>query len=809
MNNIFDRLSISKKLATVFTALLIMMGVGGAVGLYNAVQISKVTKRLYTDSFKRGETLLSVENEFLSARQAMFLHTIITDTASKSYLKGTIDEHRLKIGKILDEYQEMGVAKGQDALFTELLVDLDRYWATHAEVERMADLGKRDQALSIIRMEGNKAFTDTVNALRRLIKEEKYTAYAVYKESDFFSDAIVGVTVVFTVLAIILVGVLWLMLTRALVTPILEIEESAKKIGRGNLKERVPVSTSDEIGNLAREFNKMAQGIEEYYATLENKVFKRTEELRLANEDLSVKKHELEAANIELLDANRMKSQFLANVSHELRTPLNSIIGFSELLQEQGFGTLNERQLQYVDYVHSSGGHLLQLINNILDLSKIEAGRMELQTEVFSIMEILGEVIGSLRPLAYKRNIVINSKIVPASPMLNADKAKFRQIMINILSNSIKFNVEGGKVSVDWEITESPVGMDMVRHIIFKIADTGIGIRQEDHEKLFLEFSQIDSSLTREYGGTGLGLALTRRLVELHKGSIWFSSEADNGTVFFIKLPQGTDAIDVPVYAPVKQTAIAAGEDEELLVLIASESPDINHLLKIYLSGGPYECVIAADGVDLLNKAHERRPFVILLGISIPKKDGWEVLGELKNSAQTAAIPVVIVSSTDNRQFGLASGAADYLEKPVNREQLIGCLERIRAPLRKKQETLKVILASDEAYALDAAADFLERNGFLVFTTTIDSEAFTLVWNIVPDIIILRVMRIEGDTLEYIKNMSRLSREMKAPIIIFTNDEAAVIGEAGSFGGTVRLVLSEHIPVNEALLAEIKLVEAM
>lgn len=809
MTNLFDRLSISRKLAAVFMVLLLMMGVGGAVGLYNAVQIAQVTKRLYLDLFKRGESLSSVENEFLSARQAMFLHTIITDSASKSYLKGTIEEHRLKIEKTLAEYKQMGVAKGQDALFDELMVNLDSYWAIHAEVERMADAGKRDKALSIIRMEGNKTFTDTVNTLRRLIKEEQYAAYAAYKESDFFANVVTVVTVIFTVLAIIFVGVLWWMLTRALVTPILEIEESAKKIGRGNLKERVPVSTADEIGNLAREFNKMAQGIEEYYATLENKVSKRTEELRLANEDLSVKKRELETANLGLLEANRMKSQFLANVSHELRTPLNSIIGFSELLQEQAFGPLNERQLQYVEYVHGSGGHLLQLINNILDLSKIEAGRMELQTEVFSIMEVLGEVIGSLRPLAYKRNIVMNSKVVPASPKLCADKAKFRQIMINILSNSIKFNVDGGKINVDWEITETPVGMTMVRYVIFKISDTGIGIKQEDHDKLFHEFSQIDSSLTREYGGTGLGLALTKRLVELHKGSIWFSSEENLGTVFYIKLPQGTDAIDVPSYMPVKQEAVAAREGEALLVLIASESPDINHLLKIYLSSGPYECVIAADGVDLIKKAHERRPFVILLGVSIPKKDGWEVLGELKSDPQTAGIPVVIVSSTDNRQFGLDSGATDYLEKPVNREQLIGCLERVRASLKSGHETLKVIMASDEAYALDAAADYLEKLGYLVFTTSIDSEMFTLVWNIVPDLIILRVRQIEGDTLEYIKNMSRLSKEMKSPIIIFTTDEAAIAGEHGAFGGCVRLVPSEHIPVNEALIAEIKQVEAM
>lgn len=776
--------------------------------MYNAAQISQVTKRLYTDSFKRGESLSSIENEFLSARQAMFLHTIITDSASRSYLKGTIEEHRSKIEKLLEEYKQMGVAKGQDALYMELVMNLENYWTIHGEVERLSDEGHRDKALSIIRMEGNKTFTDTVNALRKLIKEEKYAAYAAYKESGFFADVIIAVTVIFTFLAIVFVGILWLMLTRALVRPILEIEESAKKIGRGNLKERVPVATSDEIGNLAREFNKMAEGIEEYYATLENKVFKRTEELRCANEELSAKKHELEAANKELLEANRMKSQFLANVSHELRTPLNSIIGFSELLQERAFGDLNERQTQYVEYVHSSGGHLLQLINNILDLSKIEAGRMELQVDEFSVMEALGEILGSVRPLAHKREIALNFKVVPASPKLRADRAKFKQIMLNLLSNAIKFNVDGGSVSVDWEISEEPVGMNIVRYITFKIVDTGIGIRPEDNDKLFVEFGQLDSSLTREYGGTGLGLALTKRLVELHKGLIWFRSEPGKGSTFFIKLPQGTDEIDLPVYAAVRPESVSSEPMEMHLALIASESSDINHLLEIYLSGGHYDCLFASDGVDLLMKARERKPAVILLGVSIPKKDGWEVLRELKAASATASIPVVIISSTDNRELGLDLGAAEYLEKPVSREQLLGCLERIKTPVRSRQSTLKVLLAADDEYVLDDVSEYLEKNGFLVFATNRDAEAFTLVWNIVPDVIILRMSDVSGANLEFVKNMSRLSREMKTPVIIYTPDPAAIETE-GIFGGGVRVIFNDRIPAGEALLSEIKLVEVM
>ena len=675
MKKIFYSLSISNKLAVVFLFLLFMMGVGGLVGLYNAGQLANVTKRLYIDSFKRGETLSSVENEFLSARQEMFLHTIISDPSSKAYLEGSIDEHRNKILKLLGEYKVMGVAKGQENLYAELLGNLDRYWAIHDRVEEISRVGERDAALSIIRMEGNKSFSDSVNSLKKLLKEERDTAYKAYKESDFFAKLIIIVTFSFTLVAIIVAGGLWLTLTRSLVKPILAIEDSAKKIALGDLKQRVPVTAEDEIGNLASEFNRMAESLENYYNTLEKKVSERTEALRQANDELSKNKMELEFANMELQEANRMKSQFLANVSHELRTPLNSIIGFSELLQEKAFGALNERQTQYVEYVHSSGSHLLQLINNILDLSKIEAGRMDLVKEDFSVMEVLGELLGIIRPLAHEKNIVIESKSVPASPKLRADKAKFKQIMLNLLSNAVKFNIHGGNITVDWETMEEPSGMSVERFIVFRISDTGIGIKGEDKGRLFKEFEQIDSSITREYGGTGLGLVLTKRLVELHNGSIWVESEPGRGSTFSVKLPQGTDEIDMPVMTtrPLSTNGLVRP-----LVLVGSEGQDINHLLEIYLAGDEFEVFIASDGLDLLRKAQDQKPFAIIMGITLPMKDGWEVLKELKQNPETADIPVVIISAVDDRELGLSLGAVEYMEKPVNREMLLSVLHKLQ-----------------------------------------------------------------------------------------------------------------------------------
>ena len=675
MRKFFKGLSISKKLAVVFIFLLFMMGVGGSVGLYNASQIASVTKILYLDSFKRGELLQSIENEFLSARQEMFLQTIISDSSSKSYLDLSIEEHKKKIDRLLHEYKGMGLEKSNIDLYNSLIGEIGGYWRIHVKVAELSRQGQRDSALSIVRLEGNKSFTDAIDSLRKLIKMEHDTAYTAYQRSNAFADVIIAVTLGFTLLAVALAAGFWIVLIRAIVRPLITLVESARKIGQGFLKTRAPVMSDDEIGNLAVEFNKMAGGIEEHYATLEKKVSDRTEDLRVANVELLNRKQEFEEANVRLTEANRMKSQFLANVSHELRTPLNSIIGFSELLLEKSFGDLNERQSQYLEFVHSSGEHLLKLINNILDLSKIEAGRMDVVFEVFSIAEAIGETFGIIKPIAHKRSITITAKTAPASPKLRADKAKFKQIMLNLITNAIKFNVDGGAVTIDWDIAEEQKGVDIKRFIVFKIMDKGIGIKSEDKDKLFNEFGQLDSTITKEYGGTGLGLVLTKRLVELHKGEIWFESEYGKGSTFYVKLPMGTDEIDMPL---TPKPAYSAENLERRMVLLASESQDISHLLDIYLAGSPYDAVAARDGIELMRLAGEQRPFAIIMGIALPKKDGWEVLKELKQDKTTAGIPVIIISSNDNKDLGLKLGAADYMEKPVNREKLLASLDRLR-----------------------------------------------------------------------------------------------------------------------------------
>ena len=521
MNNVFSSFRMSKKLGVVFLVLLTMMGIGGSVGLYNATQITSVTEGLYTDYFMRIESLSSIEKELLADRQDVFLYTIAHDTASMSYIESSLTGHDKKVKQLLAEHlggETQGVREG------ELFIIFEKAWSDYKEMkDNTISLANKSNtaALALVKGDLQVRFKHAMAALQALLTEEKSDAFSKYQRAGYFSKTITWMTLSLTIVAIIVSVGLWSILTSSIVKPIEVLEESAKKIADGNLKERASVLSEDEIGDLATEFNKMAEYLEGYYATLEKKVEERTETIMAANEELFRKKQEMEIMNEELIKANKMKSQFLANISHELRTPLNSIMGFSELLKEKSFGELNEKQTQYVNYIHTSGNHLLHLINNILDLSKIEAGRLELEPEEFPLADVIGEVLGSIRPLAHKKGVVVESKTTPISPIVKLDRQKFKQIMLNLLSNAVKFNREGGRVHVDWNISEEPKGAGMEKVLYISVKDTGIGIQGNDIPRIFKEFEQLDPSITREYGGTGLGLALTKRLVELHSGRIW------------------------------------------------------------------------------------------------------------------------------------------------------------------------------------------------------------------------------------------------------------------------------------------------
>ena len=328
------------------------------------------------------------------------------------------------------------------------------------------------------------------------------------------------------VLLAVLAG--WLM-SRQIEKPIRQLAGASEKVAQGDLSLSVDVKSSDEIGILAHSFNQMVLSLRKSRDELQQWGKKLERRVKQRTADLEQKSRELSKANVRLEELSQLKSHFLANMSHELRTPLNSILGFSEVLQDKMFGALNEKQEQYVNYVMESGQHLLSLINDILDLSKIEAGKIEIELAELRIGDLLKDSLTMVKEMALKHGIELGLKLEDDIPEIYADERKVKQIAFNLLSNAVKFTPDGGRVGIQ--------AVKEQEDIRVTVWDTGIGIKEEDKGKLFKEFQQLDSGANKRYQGTGLGLALSKRLVEMHGGRIWVESEPGKGSRFSFTLP--------------------------------------------------------------------------------------------------------------------------------------------------------------------------------------------------------------------------------------------------------------------------------
>jgi signal transduction histidine kinase len=331
---------------------------------------------------------------------------------------------------------------------------------------------------------------------------------------------------------VILAGIgVTVLLVRVIAGPIQQLALAAKGIAEGDLTSHVAVKSRDEIGDLAGSFNRMAESVRQREEELRG----HADKLDLLNRELLAKQEELRAINGKLEDASRHKSEFLANMSHELRTPLNAIIGFSAILANESYGTLSrEERQEFLNNIVASGRHLLGLINEVLDLSKIEANKLTLSPEALVIRDVLEDVRQTVKPTTNKKNISIDIALDPRLSVLTADAVKLKQILYNLIGNAVKFTPEGGRVDIRARAVEEGVE--------FSISDTGIGIRPEDQARIFQEFEQVETSAERRYEGTGLGLTLAKKLVELHSGRIWVESQVGKGSTFAFVLPLTADA---------------------------------------------------------------------------------------------------------------------------------------------------------------------------------------------------------------------------------------------------------------------------
>jgi CheY-like chemotaxis protein/two-component sensor histidine kinase len=470
------------------------------------------------------------------------------------------------------------------------------------------------------------------------------------------------------------------------------------------------------------------------------------------NDELGRLYHQLEAAN-------RHKSEFLASMSHELRTPLNAIIGFSEVLIDRLFGDLGAKQEEYLKNILDSGRHLLSLINDILDLSKVEAGRMELELDHFSFAEALENGLTMVRERAGRHGIALNLDRDPAVDIIKADERKVKQILFNLLSNAVKFSPDGGQVGVKAGIDHGEVQVT--------VWDTGIGIAPEDQERIFEEFRQVGGADGQKREGTGLGLALAKRFVELHGGRIWVESVVGHGSRFTFTLPthRMPQFVAPPAEAEHAVVGLAHGGP---LVLVVEDDPQAVELLKLHLESAECSVEVARDGEEGFSKARQLHPALITLDLLLPRVDGWDLLVRLKGDPETRAIPVVIVSIIDQPGKGFALGAADYLLKPVGREALLHALQRVN--LTGQQRERKTILTiDDDPMAVELVGTILTEEGFRVLKAYGGEEGISTARREAPALIILDLLMPEVDGFTVVERLRADPTTATIPIVILTS----------------------------------------
>lgn len=501
----------------------------------------------------------------------------------------------------------------------------------------------------------------------------------------------------------------------------------------------------------------------------------------------------LREARDHALEANRAKSVFLANMSHELRTPLNAIIGYSEMLQEHADEAQDASLGADLKRIYSSGKHLLSLINDVLDLSKIEAGKMELFVSRFEICPLVADVSATVHPLLEKNANRLVVDCPPTSGTMEADETKVRQIVLNLVSNALKFT-ENGEISVsivrendDW--------------VSFCVSDTGIGMDPRQLSLLFQDFTQVDASTTRRHGGTGLGLAISRKFCHMMGGEITVRSEIGVGSTFTARIPatvfekhadknRESSLYDNPLERP--------GTYSPNTILVIDDEPAVHDLMRRTLEKEGFQVVGALDGRRGIELARELQPRAITLDVLMPDIDGWSVLQELKSDPRVSDIPVIIASIIDDRKFGFALGASDYLMKPIERERLLTALKRHKCDLRH----CNVLVIEDNLDTRELVERLLISAG--CSTTTADNGRLALIAleQSRPDLIMLDLMMPEMDGFQFLDNIRRIEQYRTIPIIVVTAKELTQ-EDRQRMSGHVNQVLQKGEYSREDLLREV------
>jgi signal transduction histidine kinase/CheY-like chemotaxis protein len=494
-------------------------------------------------------------------------------------------------------------------------------------------------------------------------------------------------------------------------------------------------------------------------------------------------------------NANRAKSQFLANMSHELRTPLNAIIGYSEMLQEQAVASAQEESLADLQKIHAAGKHLQSLIDDILDLSKIEAGKMDLFIENFDVAGMIDDVVITIQPLVEKSLNTLHTRYSDELGLMRGDMTKVRQILFNLLSNACKFTTNAA-ISLD----ASRRAADGREWVYFRVKDTGIGMSPEQVERLFQDFTQGDASTTRKYGGTGLGLAISRRFCEMMDGDIEVESALGEGSTFTFRIPATTESpsADPPLSPRTAATSPMVSPSADT-ILVIDDDPLVHDLMTRVLGKEGFRVVCAAAGEEGLTLARSLRPVAITLDVVMPGMDGWAVLTALKADPDLADTPVIMVTMTDDRHMGYALGAAEYVNKPVDPVRLTSILRRFAA----ESTAPSLLIVEDDEAMRESTRRLLKREGWDVSVAVNGREALDRLSERTPSVILLDLIMPEMDGFDFLGTVRKSTAWRTIPVVVLTAKDID-LEERSRLNGSVARILRKSACRRDELLHEVR-----
>ncbi|HOX37872.1 MAG TPA: ATP-binding protein [Candidatus Brocadiia bacterium] len=755
-----NNMTIGTKLLGSFFVLLGMTFMVAIVALVKMGSVTYMARRADVDAWEAYQATMNMRNETAAIREALSRNAVGAEERERI---------RLCLGNI---GIALGAVSDKAGQFPSFQKDLNSALAVlKSDAEQMLALaavapGDESKQQWIQELEQRCAALNAGSSQLLRLTQDIMRHYQ-NRVHDVVAAAAVTTFIFLVVSAGIGVG-LALLQGGSLTRRIVSLTRVSHRVASGDYKIKAEYNerNHDELTEFARIFNYMIGDIEnsrqevaDYSRKLEQRVEERTSDLQIANRKLT--------------QIDRLKTEFLASMSHELRTPLNAIMGFAEILMDGTSGEISDTQKEYCADIHSSAGHLLRMISDILDLSKIEAGKMELNIEDISVLDSVEGVLNTLKGISNKKGIQLVMDVTPEIELIEADPVKFKQMLYNLLSNACKFAPEGGTVRIEAAIVESDLQVSVI--------DNGPGIPSDQQEVIFEEFHQVKGPQAHRREGTGLGLALTRKLVQLHGGRIWVESRLGAGSKFHFRIPLKSAEKAVVKKPKDEIELIEAAESigPVKTVVIAGADQSAVHIVGMYLSEAGYRVEITPDAETVRREVRNRAPFAVILDTDLPGGDGWQLLTEIKEKPETAQIPVMmIVGPGDRPAIGKGMGATECFNKPVDRNAVICALANLslRRTVEDTSQQTILVVDNDRGF-VEQVSSRLRRAGFDVAPALTGRDGVQQFMLRLPEVAVLNVSLMDMRGCDVIVGIRRHAVAHQTPIIAYytaalENDEA-------------------------------------